>query len=179
MTPPNSMMTRGMKPHPEDCSRTLPAVCSFWVARAKRLGIFAERALPNPVGLDSSMAYYVFNLAISNTVPKEADYCYWWNTMRTMGIKFGDIVILDAFAVAVWKDANPLLTNSPPHMTLPFVPPLSENKRLGMAIMARKKFLEMVDVPVLVNIMGPHPRYLNKQCCEECMPIWDAATSPK
>lgn len=93
--------------------------------------------------------------------------------MMMIGVKF-----VDAFSDSAWKDANPGINPIPLHMVLPFVPPLKDNKRLLMAVTAVKKFMDMIDVPILVNVMPPHPRYLNNPCCINCMPIWDKNLSP-
>lgn len=69
-------------------------------SRAKRMGAFEEKALPNPVGSDCQNAFYVVKLAQSDLISCEADYKDWLAHMRMMGNKFGDLVIHDPFSDA-------------------------------------------------------------------------------
>lgn len=86
----------------------------------QRLAQFAKRTLSNSSSSDARNAYMVVGMAEATIVIDNDSAKLWWETMKIIGVKFGDIVILDPFADLLWVDMSPSLEQFHPHMKAPY-----------------------------------------------------------
>lgn len=121
---------------------------------------------------------YVIGMAEVNMVIDDAKVKDWWTIMRVNGIKYGDLLIMDPFSDTAWIDKTPGLKSMAPHMSTPWAPSLSFNKKLRENVESVKTFVKLCSIPVLINILGPNPRYLTHECYSMCMPQWNKNTLP-
>lgn len=93
--------------------------------------------------------------------------------------KIRQLVILDPFADLSWVDMSPSAEQFHPHMKLPYVLELKNNRRFFRAVEDIKVFLDLVQLPVLIIVLCPHPRYITQPCCKECRQDWDLDITPQ
>lgn len=103
----------------------------------------------------------------------------WCSTMRVMGLKYGNIIVLDPLLDNIWIDMSTNDNLEPPHLKSPYVPALCNNKKLQSTIAAIKVILVGIKLPILIIILPTHPRYLSGPCCSNCEQDWDPDTSPE
>ena len=75
-------------------------------------------------------------------------------------MRFGDILIPEVFTNICYRDIGYKKDLIDPHVVAPHIPDLENNKRAKQVIRAVKLMAQAVDVPVMINLLAPHPKYL-------------------